>query len=53
MNYETAYKVLFNAITDALAETENEKIISIGMAQSRKILKQAQQTVEEMYIESD
>ena len=45
MNYEKMYHLLFNAITDALAQIEKQKY---GDAKSTLIA--AQQKAEEMYI---
>lgn len=52
MDYESAYKILFNAITDALASLERERMISPDIERTKQFLKQAQQTTEDMFIES-
>lgn len=51
-NYEAAYKVLFNAVTDAITEIERTKIKSKEMIAGIEILKRAQQKAEDIYIES-
>ena len=53
MDYESAYKILFNAITDALAELEKERMISPEIERGKQILIRAQQTTENIFIESD
>ena len=47
-NYQKMYSTLFNAITDALAQIENQ-----NYGDARSTLIAAQQKVEEMYIEFD
>lgn len=51
MDYESAYKILFNAITDALTEFEKERMISPEIERGKQILVRAQQTTENMFIE--
>ncbi len=50
MDYEAAYRVLFNAITDAVEEIEKTKIKSQETNNGLEILKFAQQQTEEMFI---
>ena len=44
--YETMYHILFNAITDALADLNEGELLH-----SRKLLKEAQQKAEAFYLE--
>jgi len=53
MNYELAYKILFNHITDAVAELENSKVFCAETANALDILKKAQQATEDMYVGSE
>ena len=41
MDYEKAYKILFNAMTDAMKELYQSKIITMEMDKGVKILKNA------------
>lgn len=50
MNYATAYKTLFNAITDSIQKIECSYIITQEMEEGIETLKQAQQQTEDMYI---
>lgn len=52
MDYESAYKTLFNAMTDALMSLEQERMISPDIEQAKQLLKRAQQTTEDMFIDS-
>lgn len=52
MDYEAAYKILFNAMTDATTEIEGAKIKSQETAKGLEILKAAQRRTEEMFIEA-
>ena len=47
-NYQKMYSTLFNAITDALAQIENQ-----NYGDAKDILISAQQKAEEIYIVSD
>lgn len=53
MDYQAAYKILFNAITDALAELEGNRIVSKELKKAQDILIHAQQATEDMYLASD
>ena len=52
MDYEKAYKVLFNAITDALAALEKERMTSPDIERAKHVLIHAQQNTEGMFIEA-
>lgn len=52
MDYEAAYKILFNAMTDAITEIDGAKIKSQETAKGLEILKAAQRRTEEMFIEA-
>jgi len=47
-NYQSLYTILFNAITDAITDLENQ---NVGLALER--LKQAQILTEEQYLETE
>jgi hypothetical protein len=47
-NYSMLYRLLFNAITSAIEQLENQKYES-----AKTILKMAQQSAEDIYIQSD
>ena len=53
MNYKKAYKVLFNAITDALRELQNSHTFSQPIENGIAILEKAQQTTENIYLEDE
>lgn len=52
-NYLKLYFVLFNAITMAVEELEKSTITTQQTVKTLEILKNAQQTTEEMYISSE
>lgn len=52
MDYEAAYKILFNAITDALATLDNERMTSPEIDRAKLVLIRAQQHTENLFIES-
>jgi ribosomal protein L4 len=52
LDYEKAYKILFNAATDAITEIEGETIKSQETVKGAEILKKAQLQTEEMYIKA-
>lgn len=52
MDYEAAYKVLFNAATDAIEEIERAQIKSQETERAGEILRKAQLRTEKMYIEA-
>lgn len=52
MDYKKAYKILFNAITDAIEKIDNSEVITRELYDGSAILRKAQQTTEEMYMES-
>ena len=47
------YFVLFNAVTSALEELEKSEILTPQTIKATEILKNAQMTTEEIYINSD
>ena len=53
MNYQKAYKILFNRITDALAELDEASDKSPGMMRAETILQSAQRQTENMYMETE
>ena len=52
MDYESAYKTLFNAMTDALMSLERERMMSPDIEQAKQLLRRAQQKTEDMFIDS-
>lgn len=52
MDYESAYKTLFNAMTDALMSLERERMMSPDLEQAKQFLRRAQQKTEDMFIDS-
>ena len=56
MDYEKAYKILFNAITDAIDTIEkmdSASTVSPIIADGLEILKKAQRNTEEMYLDAE
>ncbi len=53
MDYEAAYKILFNGITDALTELDKANEKSPEMIRAEMLLQSAQRKTEEMYIEGE
>ncbi len=53
MDYKKMYLKLFSAITDALEEIGQSKVISAEIKNAESILKSAQIKTEEMYIEQN
>lgn len=52
MDYQKAYEMLFNAMTDAIEAIDRSKIITQEMDDGLAILRKAQQTAEEMYMDA-
>ena len=50
LDYEVAYKELFNAITDAITELYKSRIVTTQLSNGIKILKEAQCKTEEIYL---
>lgn len=53
MNYEKAYRKLFNAITDAISELYKSEIVTLELDKSIIILQEAQCKTEEMYLNEE
>lgn len=53
MDYEKAYKILFNAMTDAIEKIDSSGSFSPAIAEGLEILKKAQRNTEEMYLDAD
>ncbi len=53
MDYKKAYNILFNAMTDAIEAIDGSKVITQEMNAGLVILRKAQQTTEEMYMDSE
>lgn len=53
MDYQKAYNILFNAMTDAIEKIDGSKVITGEMKDGSLILKKAQQTTEEMYMDAE
>lgn len=51
MDYEKAYKILFNSITDALDYLNSEQIFTKETEKAKEILILAQQQAEDLFIE--
>lgn len=51
MDYQKAYCLFFHAITQATDKIDSSRLISQEMEDGLKILKQAQQDTEELYLE--
>jgi len=53
MNYQKAYYILFNAMTDAInTMTDGNPILTLELRRAISTLKAAQRKTEDMYIES-
>lgn len=53
MDYEKAYKILFNAMTDAIEKMDSASTFSPTIADGLEILKKAQRNTEEMYLDAE
>lgn len=53
MDYKKAYSILFNAMTDAIEKIYSSKIVTEEVDEGLKILREAQQTTEEMFINEE
>lgn len=53
MDYEKAYKILFNGITDALNELGKASDNNLEMIRAEVILQNVQRQTEDMYIEAE
>ncbi len=53
MDYEKAYKILFNAMTDAIEKIDSSGSFSPAITEGLEILKKAQRNTEEMYLDAD
>lgn len=53
MDYKKAYKILFNTITDAIEKLDSSEVITRELYDGSAILRKAQQTTEEMYMDSE
>ena len=52
MDYEKAYKILFNSITDAIIELDKISAVIFENWKAAEILKDAQQNTENLFIET-
>ena len=52
MDYQKAYKLLFNAITDALTELDKSSFLAPEQTSAEMILQNAQRQTEDMYIQA-
>lgn len=53
MDYQKAYCVLFNAMSDAIDQFNRSKIVTQELDEGVNILKKAQETTEKMYIDEE
>ena len=53
MDYQKAYEILFNGITNALAELEKEENQSREIIKAAMILQGVQRQTEELYMEAN
>lgn len=53
MDYEKAYGILFNRITEALQELEKVSKKPPEMMKAERVLQNAQRQTEDMYIEAE
>ncbi len=53
MDYQKAYCVLFNAMSDAIEEIDHSRIITQEMEDGLDILRKAQQITEKMYMDEE
>lgn len=53
MDYQKAYSVLFNAMSDAIDEINRSIIITQEMEDGLSILRKAQQITEKMYMDEE
>ena len=51
MDYQQAYLILFNAITDAISELDVMKLITPEVDDCKRILKAAQRETEWLYMQ--
>ncbi len=52
MNYQKAYALLLGSMSNAIDELNKSTILSVEMENAVKILKEALETAEEMYLEA-
>lgn len=53
MDYKKAYHILFNAMTDAIVKIDGSRVITQEMEDGLSILRKAQETTEEMYLDAE
>ena len=53
MDYQKAYYILFNAITDAAKKLLESRIVTLELDEGIEILRRAQQETEELYLSED
>lgn len=53
MDYKKAYGILFNAMSKAIDEINRSRIITQEMEDGLDLLRKAQQTTEEMYMNEE
>lgn len=53
MDYQRAYYILFNVITDTLKELDKINEVRLDITKARMLLQNAQRLTEEMYIEGE
>lgn len=53
MDYQKAYCVLFNAMSDAIDQLNRSKIVTQELEEGVNILKKAQETTEKMYMDEE
>ncbi len=52
MDYEKMYKILFQAITTAIEQISDSKVVTSEMENGLKTLREAQQLAETMFVDN-
>lgn len=53
MDYQKAYGILFNAMTEAIEKIYSSRVVTQEMDEGLDILRKAQQATEEMYMDAE
>lgn len=53
MDYQKAYGILFNAMTEAISKIYSSRVVTQEMDDGVQILKKAQLATEEMYMDEE